>query len=735
MPVVFVACWDQARSQERTVYMLALPRRDAMTSTWSWDELAVRESPLHGLGVYPVQSSGLDWTDLRLPLLLPYLGAESVVEDSHLHKCLIAILHGEFSRLTVGELRERHGGVWVRNGLCAVRRAPTTAGARGAAEPALADDERLLQVSVADAGASVCYLLEADARSLLHLQHAQPARARAPHGGRAAAAAGGGGGEGAGGGGAPARSHGHLFELLAAHERLQHCDRHLGTHLATIRREEGWVIVNAHPALGDGLNIVGIINEPPPREKPTLKLVHRSVELLPDDSAELRRLGLRQPRCAEEVWRAAMLPHDVDAAAAADRAHAAGEAHASSGFGWRHGERMVVYLAARRSYPLSDELTVDYGRSYKREYATGCRKPHAAFAQLRAAAGAAAAPAAREAAALLAAAAAGREAFAPGCADEWPHSLRGWWNPSKQPVHRPAFEQGRDGWLRLLQDQPHLVQARRVLADAIDEARAGKGGPLAPRRQPSVDLPPRRHPLSRAAAAAAASAAADAANAAAAGAATPTRAAVVLAEAAPSAKSAHHAARISSPAASPSASLAAAEGSAVAEGAQTAGSGAACAALALAGGKGGGVAVTLACAVAGESHSARRTQSPRAAREGVAAVGAGGCALIDLTASTDASADDDASAAQPQPGARLASPPPQPPRSPSAALAARRAKRAADDAVAAGVLLPAQVRARVVTGVAGAKATSGTLNGFFAVGKKRRANTSDGAAAKPGACK
>ncbi|KAG8457372.1 hypothetical protein KFE25_005053 [Diacronema lutheri] len=484
MPIVYVASWEQPRSAERAVYQLALPRHEPATSTWAWDELAVRESSLHGLGVFPSAAGSLDWSALRLPLLLPYLGAESVVEDAHLHKCLIAVLHGEFSSLTVRELRARHGGAWARNGICAVRLPAAPAPpAAAAAEAALADDVRLLQVSAGEsaASASACYLLEADARELLHLQPgARSAR----------------------------RGHGHLFDLLAAHERLEHTDRHLGTHLATIRRDEGYVIVNAHPALCDGLNAVGLINEPSARAKPSLKLVHRSVELLVDGCDELARLGLRQPPCAERVWRDAVLPHDPRCLPGGERA---------AGDGWRQGERMVVYLAQRRAYGCDDELTVDYGRAYRREYASGERKPHKGFAEARAAAAAAAAAAGADGAdgacALLAHLSQGTaDTFAPGARDAWPLSLRGWWNPEKQPVSRPAFRQHGDGRVLLLPDLSHVVAARRVLAAARD-ARAVAGSKAAadgiahqPQRTRSLPPPPRCHPTSRAAAARVASA-------------------------------------------------------------------------------------------------------------------------------------------------------------------------------------------------------------------------------------
>lgn len=78
--------------------------------------------------------------------------------------------------------------------------------------------------------ASVCYLLSKDVRELLQLT-----------GTRA-----------------------HLWELLKAHSNHHHVDRHLATHIAHVwREEEGYILINAHPAFEELLSVTGIINEPP----------------------------------------------------------------------------------------------------------------------------------------------------------------------------------------------------------------------------------------------------------------------------------------------------------------------------------------------------------------------------------------------------------------------------------------------------------------------------------------
>ena len=42
---------------------------------------------------------------------------------------------------------------------------------------------------------------------------------------------------------------------------------------------------------------------------------------------------------------------------------------------WRTSERMVLYMTTRASYALERELTVDYGPSYTRDYASGRHRP------------------------------------------------------------------------------------------------------------------------------------------------------------------------------------------------------------------------------------------------------------------------------------------------------------------------------------------------------------------------
>ena len=68
----------------------------------------------------------------------------------------------------------------------------------------------------------------------------------------------------------------HLFDLLCAHEKHEHADRHFATHVASLERMEATneadadtgqvsprhVIINAHPAFGMSENITSMVNEP-----------------------------------------------------------------------------------------------------------------------------------------------------------------------------------------------------------------------------------------------------------------------------------------------------------------------------------------------------------------------------------------------------------------------------------------------------------------------------------------
>ena len=208
MPYAYVTLAPSldAPSPSTRVHALLLPN-----AADEWPELTIAYSPLDGgFGLKPGRrpKSAINWAALTTPVLMPYLGAETVTKDAHAQRQLLEVLKGNFERLTLRQLSAASGGgKFVADGLFAVPAAPSSRA------PALADSTSLLQVNSADGGA--CYLLAEDAKQALHL-----------HGSRS-----------------------HLFELLCAHAKGEHADRNLATHVAMIwRKEEGYVLINAHPA-------------------------------------------------------------------------------------------------------------------------------------------------------------------------------------------------------------------------------------------------------------------------------------------------------------------------------------------------------------------------------------------------------------------------------------------------------------------------------------------------------
>lgn len=304
-------------SPSSRVYALLLPSH----TTNAWAELDVRPSRLGGYGLFPARrGSSINWDDVGgVPVLLPYLGVESVTKDAHSLKTLLEVLKGHFERVTVGEVEAKNGGQYVADGLFAVAR---TKGGKGG--DVLTPSTKLLQVALAPSasgvGSSVCYLLADDVRVALHLN-----------------------GENA-----------HLFDLLCAHQQHEHAERHLATHCATIhRKEEGYVLINAHPGFADPVGITGIVNEPAGGGSATTKMVQGYAKLLSDDEPLMRQLKLTQPAGARLAWEEHILPP----VSAADEKGVAG-----------CSERMVMYACpplhtARggdtRSLPLLTPSSLD----------------------------------------------------------------------------------------------------------------------------------------------------------------------------------------------------------------------------------------------------------------------------------------------------------------------------------------------------------------------------------------
>lgn len=255
--------------------------------------------------------------------MLPYLGAESAVPKCpQTLRCLELTLQGKFQRVSVCEVANKTGnGIFVMDGIFAK---PATRASKKA--DVLDGACELLQIDMTST--RVHYLVASAARALLSLDGA-------------------------------------LFHELSN-------GGNLATHVALIQRPEPFydddgsselheadVIVNAHPRLGNAVSIAGKVNEPLPKNgKPSMAIVHASAHLLPDGDPLLLSCGVSvQPPGAVAAWRA----------------------HIKSPAGMPEGgtvsERMVLYHATRHSYPLKEEMTVDYGPHYARHYAT---REHAA---------------------------------------------------------------------------------------------------------------------------------------------------------------------------------------------------------------------------------------------------------------------------------------------------------------------------------------------------------------------
>ena len=399
------------------VYALLLPSAD----TDEWDEVDVRRSALGGFGAFPVHgparhkaTCGFSWADTgTTPVLMPYWGKETVTKDDHSRKALIDVLKGNFELLTLGELQKHHdhGRAYAVDGLFAV---PGTPGGRGAPLPPAT---KLLQVSD---GTAACYLLADDVKTALHLTGVRS----------------------------------HLFDLLCAHAKHEHAERHLATHVATIqRKEEGFVLVNAHPAWEDPVSLCGMVNEPSANERSTLKMVYGYARFLDDSEPEMRERGLKQSRAGVAAWRKHTL-------------RPAGKTGA--GVGEWFSERMVMYMSTRKSYPASEELTVDYGKSYARDYQSG--EHRASCAPLYSVP---------------------KDGYPKNERADWP-SLPGWFSVSRPPVRRPAFKFGADGRVKVCRDEPEVVAARREALGypRTTMARAASTAPPSP--PPRTTVAPRK---------------------------------------------------------------------------------------------------------------------------------------------------------------------------------------------------------------------------------------------------
>lgn len=388
----------QSGSSQR-VYALIIPDVNN-----DWGEVVVDKSPLAGWGVFPQNSALLDWSDVSTPVLLPYLGAETVVHDVHLQKCLLIVLHGDFELVTVQDVcrMNRSSGALYRDGLCAV---PLPNARGGEMRERLSPETQLLQVAhpgatnsfkggvqSVDAGNhEVCYLIARDVQIALNLSNSR------------------------------SKSGDYLWRLLCAHGKHHHSDRHLATHVSVLtRKEEGHVLINAHPAFKDKLSLTGMVNEPTFNERPTLKMRQAYCRLLFNDDPMMRESGLRQPAGAVAAWREHVLPP-------------VGMSPDSP-----LSERMVLYESMRKKYDLGVELSVDYGKSYRRNYNSHTHRGQLPLYRIP------------------------PDQFHPETLEQgrFPE-VPGWFNPALQPRERPAFRWGARGAIVVCDDVEEVVQRRK----------------------------------------------------------------------------------------------------------------------------------------------------------------------------------------------------------------------------------------------------------------------------------
>ena len=151
MVVAYVRlCSSQSRPtapSHRAIFALLLPDVNG-----SCDEVDVRQSHIAGFGVFPV-----DWNLLGCRVLLPYLGARTVVSSERLLRTLVRVLQGQYSQLTVGDLSRQLGYQqrYVADALFAV--------------PQCASTQQCLPMETALLHVGRHYLIEDEVWSALHL--------------------------------------------------------------------------------------------------------------------------------------------------------------------------------------------------------------------------------------------------------------------------------------------------------------------------------------------------------------------------------------------------------------------------------------------------------------------------------------------------------------------------------------------------------------------------------------
>ena len=131
---------------------------------------------------------------------------------------------------------------------------------------------------------------------------------------------------------------------------------------------------------------------------------------------------------------------------------------------------MVMYATTRKHYPPSQELTIDYGQKYRRDYPS--HKHRAVEPPYRPP----------------------RDKLRPEhlLGARWP-SLPGWFNPKLQPVRRPAFRLApKTDEIVVCPDDAEVVRARKLALGVTDvtTAAAAATSPTAPSRAAAAAATP-----------------------------------------------------------------------------------------------------------------------------------------------------------------------------------------------------------------------------------------------------
>lgn len=93
MPVVLA--YDVEDSAEQPV-CIVFPRRTRGDGAggWTWDEVAVAPSKIHGYGLQTRRAPQLDWSRLAHPVFMPFLGRETEFSSAFEAEVFCRVLQG-----------------------------------------------------------------------------------------------------------------------------------------------------------------------------------------------------------------------------------------------------------------------------------------------------------------------------------------------------------------------------------------------------------------------------------------------------------------------------------------------------------------------------------------------------------------------------------------------------------------------------------------------------------------